>query len=58
MASSRFDRHVKPSRDMRSGMDGIAEEVRQLRGTSVDPVPDVGHVLVTAGVPTSWLILS
>jgi hypothetical protein len=29
-------------------------------GTSVGPVPDVEHVLVTAGtgVPTSWLILS
>jgi acetyl-CoA acetyltransferase len=41
------------------GMNGIAEGVRQLRGTSVNPVPDVGHVLVTAGtgVPTSGLIL-
>ena len=37
----------------------IAEGVRQLRGTSVNPVPDVEHVLVTAGtgVPTSGLIL-
>ncbi len=36
-------------------MNGIAEGVRQLRGTSVNPVPDVEHVLVTAGtgVPTS-----
>ena len=42
------------------GMNGIAEAVRQLRGTSVNQVPDVPHVLVTAGtgVPTSGLILS
>ncbi len=42
------------------GMNGIAEGVRQLRGTSVNPVPDVEHVLVTAGtgVPTSGLILA
>ena len=41
------------------GMNGIAEGVRQLRGTSVNPVPDVEHVLVTAGtgVPTSGLVL-
>ena len=41
------------------GMNGIAEGVRQLRGTSVNPVPDVEHVLVTAGtgVPTSGVIL-
>ncbi len=41
------------------GMNGIAEGVRQLRGTSVNPVPNVEHVLVTAGtgVPTSGLIL-
>ncbi|QUR69100.1 lipid-transfer protein [Mycobacterium spongiae] len=41
------------------GMNGIAEGVRQLRGTSVNPVADVEHVLVTAGtgVPTSGLIL-
>jgi acetyl-CoA acetyltransferase len=41
------------------GMNGIAEGVRQLRGTSVNQVPDVEHVLVTAGtgVPTSGLIL-
>jgi acetyl-CoA acetyltransferase len=41
------------------GMNGIAEGVRQLRGTSVNPVPDVERVLVTAGtgVPTSGLIL-
>ena len=39
------------------GMNGIAEGVRQLRGSSVNPVPDVEHVLVTAGtgVPTSGL---
>ncbi|QCB49103.1 lipid-transfer protein [Rhodococcus sp. PAMC28707] len=42
------------------GMNGIAEGVRQIRGTSVNPVPDVENVLVTAGtgVPTSGLILS
>jgi len=42
------------------GMNGIAEGVRQVRGTSVNPVPSVEHVLVTAGtgVPTSGLILS
>jgi acetyl-CoA acetyltransferase len=41
------------------GMNGIAEAVRQLRGSSVNPVPDVHNVLVTAGtgVPTSGLIL-
>ena len=41
------------------GMNGITECVRQLRGTSVNQVPDVEHVLVTAGtgVPTSGLIL-
>ena len=42
------------------GMNGIAEGVRQVRGTSVNQVDDVEHVLVTAGtgVPTSALILS
>ncbi len=41
------------------GMNGIAEAVRQLRGTSVNQVPGAQHVLVTAGtgVPTSGLIL-
>ena len=41
------------------GMNGIAEGVRQLRGTSVNQVEGVEHVLVTAGtgVPTSGLIL-
>ena len=41
------------------GMNGIAEGVRQVRGTSVNQVPEVNHVLVTAGtgVPTSGLIL-
>jgi acetyl-CoA acetyltransferase len=41
------------------GMNGIAEAVRQIRGTSVNPVASVEHVLVTAGtgVPTSGLIL-
>lgn len=42
------------------GMNGIAEGVRQVRGTSVNQVDGVEHVLVTAGtgVPTSGLILS
>ena len=42
------------------GMNGIAEAVRQIRGTSVNQVPDPAHVLVTAGtgVPTSALILA
>jgi acetyl-CoA acetyltransferase len=42
------------------GMNGIAEGVRQIRGTSVNQVPDVENVLVTAGtgVPTSGLVLS
>ncbi|MEU3402639.1 lipid-transfer protein [Streptomyces sp. NPDC006670] len=41
------------------GMNGIAEAVRQLRGTSVNQVPGAEHVLVTAGtgVPTSGLVL-
>ncbi|HVV35939.1 MAG TPA: lipid-transfer protein [Acidimicrobiales bacterium] len=41
------------------GMNGIAEAVRQIRGTSVNQLPWVEHVLVTAGtgVPTSGLIL-
>lgn len=40
-------------------MNGIAEGVRQIRSTSVNQVPNVDHVLVTAGtgVPTSGLIL-
>ncbi|MCL2614675.1 MAG: lipid-transfer protein [Nocardioidaceae bacterium] len=42
------------------GMNGIAEAVRQIRGTSVNQVADPAHVLVTAGtgVPTSGLILA
>ena len=41
------------------GMNGVAEAVRQVRGTAVNQIPDVAHVLVTAGtgVPTSGLIL-
>ena len=41
------------------GMNGIAEAVRQVRGTSVNQVAGDGPVLVTAGtgVPTSGLIL-
>jgi acetyl-CoA acetyltransferase len=41
------------------GMNGIAEAVRQLRGTAVNQIPDVEHVVVTAGtgVPTSGLVL-
>ncbi|GAA3818543.1 lipid-transfer protein [Amycolatopsis tucumanensis] len=42
------------------GMNGIAEGVRQIRGTSCNQVPTVSHVLVTAGtgVPTSGLVLA
>jgi acetyl-CoA acetyltransferase len=42
------------------GMNGIAEAVRQVRGTAVNQVGGVEHVVVTAGtgVPTSGLILS
>ncbi|MDI3388500.1 lipid-transfer protein [Streptomyces sp. B-S-A8] len=41
------------------GMNGIAEGVRLVRGTSVNQPENVGHVLVTAGtgVPTSGLVL-
>lgn len=41
------------------GMNGIAEVVRQIRGTSCNQVPDVEHALATAGTgcPTSGLIL-
>ncbi|GAA2064028.1 lipid-transfer protein [Streptomyces albiaxialis] len=42
------------------GMNGIAEAVRQLRGTSVNQVRGAERVLVTAGtgVPTSGLVLA
>ncbi|MBB6170371.1 acetyl-CoA acetyltransferase [Nocardiopsis mwathae] len=42
------------------GMNGIAEAVRQVRGTAANQVEGVANVLVTAGtgVPTSGLILS
>ncbi|WP_335932572.1 lipid-transfer protein [Streptomyces sp. PTD5-9] len=42
------------------GMNGIAEAVRQIRGSSVNQVPGAATALVTAGtgVPTSGLILS
>jgi hypothetical protein len=41
-------------------MNGIAEAVRQIRGTSVNQVEGDAPVLVTAGtgVPTSALILA
>jgi acetyl-CoA acetyltransferase len=41
------------------GMNGIAEAVRQARGSAVNQIPGDGPVLVTAGtgVPTSGLIL-
>ncbi|HXY44725.1 MAG TPA: lipid-transfer protein [Acidimicrobiales bacterium] len=41
------------------GMNGIAEGVRQVRGTSVNQVEGAEHVLVTSGtgVPTSALML-
>ncbi len=42
------------------GMNGIAEAVRQIRGTAVTQIPGDAPVLVTAGtgVPTSALILT
>jgi acetyl-CoA acetyltransferase len=42
------------------GMNGVAEGVRQIRGTAANQVPNVTNVLVTAGVgvPTSGIILS
>ncbi len=42
------------------GMNGIAEGVRQVRGTAVNQIPGAERVLVTAGtgVPTSGLILT
>jgi len=42
------------------GMNGIAEGVRQMRGTSVNQVDGAAHVVVTAGtgVPTSGLVLA
>jgi 17-hydroxy-3-oxo-4-pregnene-20-carboxyl-CoA lyase len=41
------------------GVNGIAEAVRQVRGTAVNQVEGVEHVVVTAGtgVPTSGMIL-
>lgn len=41
------------------GMNGIAEAVRQIRGSAVNQLSTVEHVLVTAGtgVPTSGLVL-
>ncbi|MFD0304669.1 lipid-transfer protein [Streptomyces sp. NPDC127119] len=41
------------------GMNGVAEGVRQLRGSAVNQIPGARRVLVTAGtgVPTSGLIL-
>jgi acetyl-CoA acetyltransferase len=42
------------------GMNGIAEAVRQLRGTAVNQVPGAERIVVTAGtgVPTSGLVLT
>jgi acetyl-CoA acetyltransferase len=42
------------------GMNGIAEGVRQIRGTAVNQAANAHHALITAGtgVPTSALILS
>ena len=41
------------------GMNGISEAVRQVRGSAVNQVAGVEHVVVTAGtgVPTSGLLL-
>jgi acetyl-CoA acetyltransferase len=41
------------------GMNGIAEAARLVRGSSCNQVPDLEHVVVTAGtgVPTSGLVL-
>lgn len=41
-------------------MNGVAEGVRQLRGSAVNLIPGAGRVLVTAGtgVPTSGLVLT
>jgi acetyl-CoA acetyltransferase len=42
------------------GMNGIAEAVRQIRGTAANQVSHAEHVLVTGGpgTPTSALVLS
>jgi acetyl-CoA acetyltransferase len=42
------------------GMNGIAEGVRQVRGTAVNQIPGARRILVTAGtgVPTSGLVLT
>ncbi|SNX62366.1 acetyl-CoA acetyltransferase [Streptomyces sp. TLI_55] len=42
------------------GMNGMAEAVRQIRGTAVNLIPSARRVLVTAGtgVPTSGLVLT
>jgi acetyl-CoA acetyltransferase len=42
------------------GMNGIAEAVRQLRGTAANQIKDATNILVTAGtgVPTSALVLT
>ncbi|GGY29847.1 lipid-transfer protein [Streptomyces djakartensis] len=42
------------------GMNGVAEAVRQIRGTAVNRVPGAERILVTAGtgVPTSGLVLT
>ena len=41
-------------------MNGIAEGVRQVRGTAVNQVEGLDRIVVTAGtgVPTSGLVLS
>ena len=40
------------------GMNGLTEGVRQLRGTSVNQVPNVEHVLITAGTGSRRLASS
>jgi acetyl-CoA acetyltransferase len=41
------------------GFNGLAEAVRQLRGTAVNQVPGAAHALVTGGshAPTSGVVL-
>jgi acetyl-CoA acetyltransferase len=42
------------------GFNGMAEAVRQLRGTAINQVPGAAHAIATGGshVPTSGIVLS